>query len=123
MIFDKITNLFHNPQTNNAPKSTVHNNCRIFAFNLKGLQSNMMKHSLYICLLMAVMAMAGCRQAKLSVADEQFARGEYYDASVTYKKVYNQLKKKEQRPERGMVAFRLGTCYKRLNMSVRAANA
>ena len=123
MIFDKITNLFHNPQTNNAPKSTVHNNCQIFAFNLKGLQSNMMKHSLYICLLMAVMAMAGCRQAKLSVADEQFARGEYYDASVTYKKVYNQLKKKEQRPERGMVAFRLGNCYKRLNMSVRAANA
>ena len=72
---------------------------------------------------MAVMAMAGCRQAKLSVADEQFARGEYYDTSVTYKKVYNQLKKKEQRPERGMVAFRLGNCYKRLNMSVRAANA
>ena len=71
--------------------------------------------------LLLMLVMVGCRGAKLSVADEQFARGEYYDASVTYKKVYNKLRSKEERPKRGMVAFRMGNCYRLLNMSARAA--
>lgn len=83
-----------------------------------------MKKAVYIivCLLLTAIA-AGCRTPKLSEADAQFQRGEYYDASVTYKKVYNKLRKKEERPQRGEVAFKMGRCYRLLNMSARASAA
>lgn len=83
-----------------------------------------MKKAVYIivCLLLTAVA-AGCRTPKLSEADAQFQRGEYYDASVTYKKVYNKLRKKEERPQRGDVAFKMGRCYRLLNMSARASAA
>lgn len=66
-------------------------------------------------------ALTGCGGAKLSVADEQMARGEYYDASKTYRKIYNKLTKREQRPQRGEVAYKMGKCYQKLNMAVRAS--
>lgn len=83
-----------------------------------------MKKAVYIiaCLLLTAVA-AGCRTPKLPEADAQFQRGEYYDASVTYKKVYNKLRKKEERPQRGEVAFKMGRCYRLLNMSARASAA
>lgn len=83
-----------------------------------------MKKAVYIivCLLLTAVA-AGCRTPKLSEADAQFQRGEYYDASVTYKKVYNKLRKKAERPQRGEVAFKMGRCYRLLNMSARASAA
>lgn len=83
-----------------------------------------MKKAVYIivCLQLTAIA-AGCRTPKLSEADAQFQRGEYYDASVTYKKVYNKLRKKEERPQRGEVAFKMGRCYRLLNMSARASAA
>lgn len=83
-----------------------------------------MKKAVYIivCLLLTAIT-AGCRTPKLSEADAQFQRGEYYDASVTYKKVYNKLRKKEERPQRGEVAFKMGRCYRLLNMSARASAA
>lgn len=66
-------------------------------------------------------AVTGCGGAKLSVADEQMARGEYYDASKTYRKIYNKLTKREQRPQRGEVAYKMGNCYRMLNMAARAS--
>ncbi len=69
------------------------------------------------------MLLGGCGGAKLSVADEQMARGEYYDASRTYRKLYNKWTKKEERPQRGVVAFRMAECYRKLNQSARAAAA
>jgi len=74
----------------------------------------------------AVFVAAGlgaCRGAKLSVANEQFERGEYFDAQKTYRKVYNKLTKKEQRPQRGAVAFQMGLCYEKLGMDARASSA
>lgn len=82
-----------------------------------------MKNVVYIIVCLLLTVAAGCRTPKLSEADEQFQRGEYYDASVTYKKVYNKLRKKEERPQRGEVAFKMGRCYRLLNMSARAAAA
>lgn len=73
--------------------------------------------------VVSAMLLTGCRGAKLSDAEEQFARGEYYDASVTYRKVYNKLTKRDERKLRGEVAFQMGECYRRLNMSARAAAA
>lgn len=73
--------------------------------------------------LLSVIFLTGCRGAKLSDAQEQYARGEFYDASNTYRKVYNKLTKREDRPLRGEVAYQMGECYRRLNMSARAAAA
>ena len=74
-------------------------------------------------LMVASVVMVGCRGAKLSTANEQFDRGEYYDAAQTYRKVYNKLTKREDRPLRGEVAWRMGECYRMLNMSARASAA
>lgn len=76
---------------------------------------------IYIALVAAVLA--GCSGAKLSVADEQLARGEYFDAQKTYRKVYNKLNPREQRPQRAEVAAKMGECYTRLGQDARAAAA
>ena len=76
-----------------------------------------------ILLVLALVVLGGCRGAKLSEANEQFARGEYFEAQKTYRKVYNKLTKREQRPQRGMVAYQMGLCYDKLGMSARAASA
>lgn len=80
----------------------------------------------WIALLLAAVAslvLGGCGGAKLSEANEQYERGEYFDAQKTYRKVYNKLTKREQRAQRGEVAFRMGLCYEKLGMDARAASA
>lgn len=67
--------------------------------------------------------LTSCGGAKLSVADEQMARGEYYDASKTYRKVYNKLTKREERPLRGEVAFKMANAHRMLRQTARAAGA
>lgn len=69
----------------------------------------------------ALAALASCGGAKLSVADEQMARGEYYDAARTYRKVYNKLKSKEERPQRGQVALKMAQCHARIGQFARAS--
>lgn len=77
----------------------------------------------HIFLVLALLAiLTGCGGAKLSTANEQFDRGEYFDASKTYRKVYNKLTRNE-RPLRGEVAYKLGLCFDRLNMHARAASS
>lgn len=86
-----------------------------------------MKRYPFAGVLMAVIAflvlLPGCRSAKLADAEAAYARGEYFDAQKIYKKVYNRLTKKEERPLRGEVAYKLGLCYNRLNMAPRASAA
>ncbi len=72
---------------------------------------------------LAPVLLSGCRSAKLSDADEQYARGEYHAAMLTYKKIYNKLTRREERQQRGLVAFRLGECYRHLNMAANASGA
>ncbi len=76
-----------------------------------------------LCIAALGITLAGCGGAKLSTANEQMARGEYFDASKTYRKIYNKLTKREERPQRGEVAFRLGQCSEKLNQYARAAAA
>lgn len=73
--------------------------------------------------LMAVVMLTGCKTPKLATADQQFARGEYFDASKTYRGVYNKLNPREDRELRGRVAYQLATCYRKLNMAARASAA
>ncbi|MDE5662294.1 MAG: OmpA family protein [Muribaculaceae bacterium] len=75
--------------------------------------------------LLAVMAalLWSCGGAKLATANEQMERGEYNDASKTYRKIYNKLTKREERAQRGEVAFKMAECHRRLNQYARAAAA
>lgn len=86
-----------------------------------------MKIIIRVCLVMAflgaVTGFTGCKSAKLVDAEAAYARGEYFEAQKIYKKVYNRLTKKEDRPLRGEVAYQLGLCYDKLNMGARASAA
>ena len=73
--------------------------------------------------LALLMLLPSCRTPKLKTADEQFARGEFFDASKTYRAVYNKLNSRDERPQRGEVAYKLATCYRRLNQAARASAA
>lgn len=73
--------------------------------------------------ILLLMAAPACKSVKLSDADDTLARGEYFDASKMYKKIYNRLTAKEDRLLRGEVAYKLGTCFQRLNRPVNAAAA
>lgn len=78
-------------------------------------------HIIYIAVL--VILAASCSGAKMSVADEQLARGEYFDAQKTYRKIYNKLNPRTQRKERGEVAAKMAECHSRLGQDARAAAA
>lgn len=92
--------------------------------NFKTIADKIKRASLSLTAIMLLLsALTGCRQAKLAVAGEQFARGEYFDASKTYRQVYNKLTKREQRMERGEVALKMAECYRRLNQSTLASAA
>lgn len=80
-----------------------------------------MKRNLLFALVSLILA--GCSGAKLSVADEQMQRGEYSDASKTYRKVYNRLTKREERLQRGEVALKMAECYRRMGQDARATAA
>lgn len=82
-----------------------------------------MRAALVAALVALAAATTGCGGAKMSVADEQMARGEYYDASRTYRKIYNKLTKKADRPQRGVVAFKMAQCHERMRQFQRAAAA
>ncbi|MDE6152524.1 MAG: tetratricopeptide repeat protein, partial [Muribaculaceae bacterium] len=82
-----------------------------------------MKKALSILTLLLAVILSSCGGAKLATANEQMERGEYFDASKTYRKVYNKLTKREDRPLRGEIAFKMGECYSRLNMNARASAA
>ena len=80
-------------------------------------------NALYILLPVLLLALCSCKTPKLSEANEQFNRGEYFNASKTYRAVYNKLNPREDRELRGEVAYQLATCYRKLNMAARASAA
>ncbi|MCH5318661.1 MAG: PD40 domain-containing protein [Paramuribaculum sp.] len=73
--------------------------------------------------LSLVMILSGCDTPKMSVADAQYQRGEYYNAAQTYRKLYNSLKKQKERPLRGEVARKLAECESRIGRHGRASAA
>jgi len=73
-------------------------------------------------LLAVIWLLLSCDQAKLSVAREQYLRGEYYAASETYRKLYRNVSR-EERAQRGIIAFEMAENYRKLNQSSRALAA
>lgn len=92
---------------------------KLSALNLSQLRRLL---SLTLPVLLAA-AVAACGGNKLAQADEAMARGEFNDAANAYRKVYNQLKKPEERRQRGEVAYKMGLAYQRLNQSAKASSA
>ncbi len=84
-----------------------------------------MKKAITSIFILSVFALTliSCGGAKLATANEQYERGEYFEAQKTYRKIYNKLTKKEERKKRGEVAYKLGLCYDKLNQSARAGAA
>ena len=85
----------------------------------------MRKYLSFIFTLFIIMALAttSCKGPQLSTANEQFERGEYFEAQKTYRKLYNSYQKKNQRDLKAFTAFRSGQCYAALNQTTRAVNA
>ena len=81
------------------------------------------RHIILSALAVSAILLTSCGGAKLAKADEQMARGEYFDASKTYRKIYNKLTKREERALRGEVAFKMAECHRRLGQTARAAAA
>lgn len=71
----------------------------------------------------AFFCLPACKSVKLADAEAAYSKGEYFEAQKIYKKVYNRLTKREERPLRGEVAYKLGLCYDKLNMAPRASAA
>lgn len=79
---------------------------------------------IYFSIISAILGfMPSCRGPKLATANEQLERGEYFDASKTYRKLYNKLTKREERETRGEVAYKMAICHRELNQFARAAAA
>ncbi|WP_298646378.1 OmpA family protein [uncultured Proteiniphilum sp.] len=81
-----------------------------------------MKFHIPYTLLAAAWLLLSCNQAKLSDARGQYLRGEYYTASETYRKLYRNVPR-EERTQRGIIAFEMAENYRRLNQSARAVTA
>lgn len=78
--------------------------------------------ALTITLVLITLTMGGCRGPKIATADAQMKRGEYYEASKTYRKIYNNLKR-DERSTRGEVAYKMGEAHRMLSQYARAAAA
>ena len=68
-------------------------------------------------------ALFSCNAEKyLKKGDKHYALGEYYEASVQYKKAYSGTSPKE-RQKRGERAYKLAECYRKINYTVKAIGA
>lgn len=83
----------------------------------------MLRTATYVAILAGTFVLTACGGPKLSDAKAQYDRGEYFDAAKTYRKIYNKLTKKEERKQRGEVAYQLGLCHSHLRQNTRAAAA
>jgi len=72
-----------------------------------------------IMLLLLMFCLFSCKTAKLSDAVEKQELGEYYDAAQVYRKVYAKTSVKK-RPLRGVIAFNMADCYRKVNQTQRA---
>lgn len=62
---------------------------------------------------------SSCKTVKLSRAEELHRRGEYYEASQMYRKLYRSASPKE-RVKRGFLAYRMGECERKVKRNSRA---
>ena len=78
--------------------------------------------ALIITLISIALTIGSCKGPKIATADAQMKRGEYYEASKTYRKIYNNLKR-DERSTRGEVAYKMGEAHRMMSQYARAAAA
>ena len=73
----------------------------------------------HIAVLLLVLTLSACGAGKsLKKAEQSYALGEYFDAVSWYKKAYAKTPPKE-REQRGVIAYKMGDCYDRINYTGR----
>lgn len=70
--------------------------------------------ALFILMLVIALILNSCSTTKLSSAIEQYENGEYFEASIALKKIYRKTDQKENRKQKGELAWYLGNCYDKL---------
>lgn len=65
-------------------------------------------------MLVIALILNSCSTTKLSSAIEQYENGEYFEASIALKKIYRKTDQKENRKQKGELAWYLGNCYDKL---------
>lgn len=75
-----------------------------------------------LCTVSAVLLFSCGAGKSLKKAEQSYALGEYYDAAKNYKKAYSKTPPK-QRKDRGVIAYKMGDCYQRINYTLRARGA
>ncbi len=83
----------------------------------------MRNHGFFYSLLILTVSLGfvSCKTAKLSDADAAFERGEYFDAQKIYSKIYNARNRSKDKALLADVAYKMGLCQSKLNMSAKAA--
>lgn len=92
----------------------------------KGLKHCLLSSYISVYLLMAIVG--GCLLSScgadnhLKKGDQYYAIGEYYDAAAEYKKAYSRTKTTEKE-KRGIRAWKMAECYRKINYSAKAIGA
>lgn len=81
-----------------------------------------MKFFQSIFILIGLLMLFSCKQAKLSDARNQYIKGEYYSASETYRKLYTKSREKDSLIK-GVIAFEMAEVYRKLNRTSNAVNS
>ena len=75
------------------------------------------------CLAVCTLLLMSCgADQAMKKGDKFYALGEYYDASVQYRKAYSKVPNKD-RAEKGRRALKLADCYRRIHFTSRAITA
>ena len=74
--------------------------------------------------VVCVLQMVSCSNDNIAFnkGEQHYALGEYYQASIYYKKAYSRTSPKD-RPKRALRAFKMGECYRRINYTQKALAA
>lgn len=82
-----------------------------------------MKLTKLFLLFCIALLFASCGATRsLRQAEQSYARGEYFDAARHYKTAYTRTPPKDRR-QRGILAYKQGDCYRRINYTVKAKAA
>lgn len=77
---------------------------------------------LYTLILVFILSIVSCNRVKLSDARDQYVNGEYYSASESYRKLYQDTPRGQQ-VLRAIISFEMAETNRKLNRSARALSA
>mgnify|MGYP002620326008 CR=1 FL=1 len=84
-----------------------------------------MKRTLFLLYIIGLLLICSCANEGIAFkkAEQSLAIGEYYYAAKLYKQSYIRCSPKKDKDKRAVRAFKMGECFRRINMPQRAASA